>query len=163
MKDLAISHLGYAADILDDIYLNAGLMVGRASDLLRVISMANMETSEDDQAIFTDLMYNNPELIVLDYGQALFGNNRNNAYGDEACIFQMIGDESNQRLVHAKTQTSPLFVHSPGGHLQCHDDLAALLGIEAVSRQARRRLGEVWYNSKRNYGYRDEGTQNKVK
>lgn len=138
MKDLAISHSGSAlVNILDDIYLNAGLIVGKASVLLQVILMANMVTSEDDQAIFTDFMYSNPDFIVLNYGQVLFGNNRNNLHGDEACIFQMIRDKSsNQRLVHAKMQTSPLFVHSPGGHFQCHDVLAALLGILAVSKRS---------------------------
>jgi hypothetical protein len=42
-----------------------------------------------------------------------------------------------------KTLTSPLFVHSPGGFLECHDELAAKLGIQQVSATARRRLKEI--------------------
>ena len=124
----------------DDVYLNAGLMVGKAENLVRLIEAIALDNKEDDQAVLTDYMYVNNEAIVLDYGQTLFGNNR--AGEQDNCVFHMTstGALEEHRLVHTKTGTSPLFVHSPGSLLKCHEELAEELGIEQVSRSARRRL-----------------------
>jgi hypothetical protein len=150
MKDAAIERIGNGADVLDDIYLNAGLIAGKVADLLRVLQAADILATEDDQAVLTDFMYRNPEAIVLDYGQAIFGNNRGGLEGNDSCMFKIPASGKNQRLQHTKTQTTPLFVHSPGGYLQCHDDLAAQLGIKAISTQARRRL-QVYKTTNCNY------------
>jgi hypothetical protein len=119
------------------------LIAGKAGDLLSVIKLAKIGDDEDDQALLTDFMYRYPDSIVLDYGQKLFGNNRGGLGGmDEGtCTFALPQDSpAGGRLVHSKTLSSPLFVHSPGGFLQCHDELASELGMKAVSKKARRRL-----------------------
>ena len=146
MKDVALQRMEKGASVIDDIYLNAGLMVGWAADLLRVLEAADILGTEDDQAVLTDYMYRNPQDILLDYGQTMFGNNRGGLEGEESCMFQMQA----QRLAHIKTDSTPLFVHSPGGFLQCHDDLAAQLGWKAVSSKTRRRLTE-WRDGVQNY------------
>jgi hypothetical protein len=151
MKEAAQERMGYGADSIDDVYLNAGLIVGKAADLLRVIEAADIAATEDDQAVLTGYMYRNPKDIVLDYGQTLFGNNRagvKDLSASESCMFEIA--TTSTRLQHTKTQTSPLFVHSPGGFLQCHEDLANQLGVKDISKVARRRL-QQWKSKKCNY------------
>ena len=132
----------------DDVYLNAGLMAGTVRDLVRLIEQAGIGKDEDDQAVLTDFMYHYPRAILLDYGQTMFGNNRgglsNNVLSyeenkDITCMFQLPEDPEG-RLYHSKTKTTPLFVHSPGGYLQCHDELVQKLGYSAIAEKARRRL-----------------------
>jgi hypothetical protein len=130
------------------VYLNAGLMVGTAANLERLIDDLQMANTEDDQAVLTDFMHTFPDRILLDYGQTMFGNNRGGLGGveEDTCMFftDHSGDDHadhvhHHRLVHTKTGTSPLFVHSPGGFLQCHDDLAAQLGLPTLTAAAQRR------------------------
>jgi hypothetical protein len=138
MRSLAI-HRG-TPEHYDDVYLNAGLIAGRAADLLELIKEANIGKDEDDQAVLTDFLYKNPHKIILDYGQKLFGNTRGGLVGmdENACTFSKHDDD--ERLVHSKTLSKPLFLHSPGGFMECHDDMADMLGIQAASMEARRRL-----------------------
>lgn len=150
MKERAIEE---SASEYDDVYLNAGLMVGRAQDLTRLIENTKIGKDEDDQAVLSDYMYMNPDAIVLDYGQKLFGNNRGGLAGrkKEGCVFQYPeGDNKDRRLVHAKTQTFPLFLHSPGKFFECQESLTELLGIK-TSRELRRRLQSL-NDSAGNYG-----------
>jgi hypothetical protein len=141
------NHHGHAD--VDDVYLNAGLMVGTVENLRRVIEQAQIGKDEDDQAVLTDFMHWNPNSIVLDYGQTLFGNNRGGLGGMDAgsCVFDM--NQSNRhashtkpsRLVHTKTMTTPMFLHSPGGFYACQEELSRKLGLitaEAASRTHRR-------------------------
>jgi hypothetical protein len=152
MKDVAMQRMGNGASIMDDVYLNAGLIVGKVVDLIRVLEAVDILGTEDDQAVLTDYMYRNPQDIILDYGQTMFGNNRGGLERkkSESCMFKI--QASNNRLVHTKTETTPLFVHSPGGFLQCHDDLASQLGVKAVSKQTRRRL-QQWRGHASNYKF----------
>ena len=135
----------------DDVYLNAGLMAGKAENLVHVIEAIALGNEEDDQAVLTDFMFRNQDAVVLDYGQTLFGSNR--AEEEDICMFQMSSAEISEepRLIHKKTYTSPLFVHSPGGMLVCHEELADELGVLQVKGVARRRLNE-WKMGKKNYG-----------
>lgn len=59
-------------------YLDADLMAGRASDLLRVLEVADIKATEDATAVLTDLRRQRPDMIVLDYDQHLFGLYREN-------------------------------------------------------------------------------------
>ena len=142
MRDVASSH---GAGSHEDVFLNAGLMVGRASDLIRVIKAADIGEEEDDQAVLTDYMYNHPGQIVLDYGQELFGNNR------ETCMFEL----QDSHLVHKQTRTSPLFIHTPGGSSTCHVELMAELGQKAMPKTTKRRLLQ-WKAQTHNYYEDDE-------
>jgi hypothetical protein len=137
MKEIALRR---SSQNFDDVYLNAGLMAGSAGDLVRLIERANIGKDEDDQAVLTDFMYNYPESIVLDYGQTMFGNNRGGLDGMEEgeCMFTLQDGSDHERLVHKTTLSSPLFVHSPGGFLQCHEDLSIKLGFQAAVRTSRR-------------------------
>jgi hypothetical protein len=142
MSDLAVSKAASGKDA----YLNAGLMAGKAGDLLRVIEAADIEVHEDDQAVLTDFMYRRPYEIILDYNQLLFGNNRHEQNG---CVFQ---DETNdKRLVHRETGATPLFIHSPGGYISCHESLATRLGLKLHSSADERRLLQDWKRGLGNY------------
>jgi hypothetical protein len=159
MQGLAVNRTsggtGNAVTTTEDVYLNAGLMVGTVPNLLRVLEQAQIGKDEDDQAVLTDFMYHHPNAILLDYHQELFGNNRGGLIipedqeanaEDAQCVFDWSPDDAHHagRLVHTKTKTSPLFVHSPGGFLDCQDRLAMKLGLfdatEMAIRQERRKL-----------------------
>lgn len=60
------------------LYLDAGLMAGKAEDLKLVLEMAGIQADEDATAVLTDLMRHSPNLILLDYNQDLFGTYRSN-------------------------------------------------------------------------------------
>jgi len=133
----------------EDMYLNAGLMAGKVKNLLQVIEAASIGKDEDDQAVLTDFMYKNPDKIVLDYAQTMFGNNRGGLGGmeDGSCTFKLDEETtSEERLVHSKTGSSPLFLHSPGGFYKCHDYLSAKLGNDVISKTVRRQLGGSYNN-----------------
>ena len=136
MNDLALSKVGN----VKDMYLNAGLITGRAGDLLRILETADIEVYEDDQAVLTDFMYRRPNELILDYNQLLFGNNRHDV--DNGCIFQ--DETSDKRLINRELGSSPLFIHSPGGHVSCHESLAIRLGVKLQSNANDRRLLQDW-------------------
>jgi len=129
MKEHATKH---GKEKLADIYLNAGLIAGKAKDLLAVIEALDIQEDEDDQAVLTAFMYRNPHSIVLDYDQSMFGTNRW-ASDDESCMFDFplaLGSSGSddtllagRRLVHTETGASPLFIHSPGEIIKCHYQL----------------------------------------
>ena len=114
---------------LRDVYLNAGLVAGKPEDLLRVIETADMLPQEDDQAVFTDYMYNFPDEIVLDYAQQMFGNARwTQGLTDSGCPFDRHPDASVGSLIHKETNTMPLFLHGPGKFFECLDLVAERIG-----------------------------------
>lgn len=77
MKDLMVKRVGATTDEpVFNYYLDAGLMVGTAANLLRILEMANIESEEDATAVLTDLMYRKPDLILLDYEHRMFGRYR---------------------------------------------------------------------------------------
>ena len=134
MKDLALDRMGVG----DDVFLNAGMIAGKAGDILRVFDMADFDVFEDDQAVLTDLMYVRPHEIILDYNQALFGNNRHSTNG---CMFHKLTED--KRLIHSESGTTPLFIHSPGGFVSCHEGLAVKLGVELGGADERKKL-QAW-------------------
>lgn len=142
MNDLALSKAVKGKDT----YLNAGLIAGKAGDLLRVIETADIEVHEDDQAVLTDYMYRHPYELILDYNQLLFGNNRHEEHG---CVFQ--DETKDKRLIHRETGATPMFIHSPGGYISCHESLASRLGVKLHSSADERRLLQDWKRSLQNY------------
>lgn len=127
MKNLATSR-GVTSN---DIYVNAGLMVGRAKDMLRVLEMADFEDYEDDQAVFADFIYRFPNELILDYNLQLFGVPR---VVKQACMFE--DETSDKRLVHLDSGSTPLFIHSAGKFFSCHDSLVSRLGLVNCSSEA---------------------------
>lgn len=135
MKDLALESMASG----EDMFLNAGLIAGKAGDMLKVFEMADFAEFEDDQAVLTDFMYRRPDMLVLDYNQVIFGNNRHSTNG---CMFEDESDDA--RLVHMETGTTPLFIHSPGGFISCHERLASRLGVKMQSSAEERRKLQDW-------------------
>merc|ERR1711904_725472 len=50
-------------------------MGGKAKNILNSYKILNMKETEDDQALFTELMLKRPDLVIMDYEQKLIGNN----------------------------------------------------------------------------------------
>mmetsp|Transcript_20682 Transcript_20682/g.57698 ORF Transcript_20682/g.57698 Transcript_20682/m.57698 type:complete len:684 (+) Transcript_20682:81-2132(+) len=111
------------------IFLNAGLLAGRARDLARVIRLMQLDESEDDQAVMTELLFRFPKLFTLDYDQRLFGNARHQMEHAEenGCIFD--ADGKGLGLVHRETGSHPLFLHTSGKFFSCLGQVAATTGL----------------------------------
>ena len=155
MEERAVEH---GKEEIADIYLNAGLIAGKAKDLLKVIKELNIEEDEDDQAVLTAFMYRNPKSIVLDYDQSMFGNNRWALGDEEGCMFdnalseQEEGDDTKplavgRRLVHVETGASPLFIHSPGRFMNCHQGLLNKLQVDPSHRNLKWHNMYNWWSS----------------
>lgn len=116
-------------------YLNAGLMAGKARDLVRILEMLELENDEDDQAVMTDLLYRNPASFVLDYDQKLFGNARWAMADNKGCVFQW--ENSTGMFRQEDTGTRPLFIHTSGHYFSCLRRVASHLGWEPASTRTR--------------------------
>mmetsp|Transcript_1579 Transcript_1579/g.3501 ORF Transcript_1579/g.3501 Transcript_1579/m.3501 type:complete len:492 (+) Transcript_1579:55-1530(+) len=128
MEDLAHNVTG---ENPSDVYLNAGLMAGYPADLINLLNVLDIHPYEDDQAVLSGLMYQFPEMIKLDYGQEMFGNNQWPRGLVDGCVFETQGDKLS--LIHTETGTEPLILHTPGSFYSCLDVLIEDLG--GVSQQ----------------------------
>lgn len=108
-----------------DVYLNAGLMAGYPSDLINLLDMLDIDPAEDDQAVLSGLMYQFPEMLLLDYDQELFGNNQWPRGLEHGCVFEK---GKQDMLVHPQTKSQPLIIHTPGKFYGCLDVLIEELG-----------------------------------
>lgn len=113
-------------------YLNAGLMAGKARDLVRILELLELEGDEDDQAVMTDMLYRNPASFVLDYDQKLFGNARWAMPDNKGCVFQW--ENATGMFQQEDTGTRPLFIHTSGHYFSCLRRVASHLGWEPASR-----------------------------
>jgi len=114
-----------------DVYLNAGLMAGYPADLMNLVDVLDIHSTEDDQAVLSGLMYQFPDMIVLDYGQEMFGNNQWPRGLIDGCIYEKeegTTDPKQSFLVHTETGTEPLIIHTPGKFYGCLDVLIEELG-----------------------------------
>lgn len=132
MHERASDATGLKWQEVGDVYLNAGLMAGYPQDLINLLNAIDIHPSEDDQAVLTGLMYANPEKLVLDYGQEMFGNGQWTRGVEDGCIFEGHGSES--PLSHLETQTQPLLIHTPGKFYACLDILIEALGGQSQQR-----------------------------
>merc|ERR1712023_602688 len=127
-----------------NVYPNTGIIVGKAKDILNAYSILDMKETEDDQALFTELMLKNPNLIVLDYEQQLIGNNAWTE-GMDGCIFDW--DADTRKFKHPNFNTVPAFLHFQGKFYECYGKLARSFGYKG---NMRRKLADAPLGN--NYG-----------
>lgn len=139
-------------------FLNAGLMVGTADNLISLIDRMDLGEEEDDQAVLSAMYLQFPELIVLDYEQQMLGNNAWPKGLEEGCIYDFDG-ENQTYLTNKQTGTSPLILHTPGKFYDCLDTLIDRLGGKSDLRfkpeykmSEKRRLENYGSNYNSNYG-----------
>ena len=107
-----------------NVYLDSSLLVGKASDMAKLISVLNIQPNEDDRAVLTALLYHNPDLIVLDYEQQLLGENRKKPKDTSVkqCFANAdIGLTTARYLDTLPMEKQPLFMYSPRD-LGCGDN-----------------------------------------
>jgi len=134
-----------------NIYPNTGIIVGKAKNILNVYKVLDMKETEDDQALFTELMLKRPDMIVLDYGQELIGNN-DWTEGMDGCIYQWSKDLT--KFVHAKYKTVPTFLHFQGKFFECYGKMAKNFGYIG---NMRRKLESRSLAADSNYGPNSAG------
>jgi hypothetical protein len=88
----------------DSMYLDGSFVAGTVRDLMGLIEALDVDPLEDDRAVLTDYMYQNPDKIVLDYDHNVFGERIDGIASkiDPSC------DDSDSRF---ESSTSPLFLH----------------------------------------------------
>jgi len=119
-------------------FLNAGLMAGRAGALAQMLSDIQLDATEDDQAVMTDMLWGFPERFVLDYNQRLFGNAR--WPKSDGCVFKM--DDSGV-FSQTETRTKPLFLHTSGKFYKCLRHMAVQVGWNNTARWSAAKLGHA--------------------
>lgn len=123
MQKLAKRNL---AENSDDIYVNAGLIAGKAKDLLDLITKMAISEEEDDQHVLTDLLYAHEEKFVIDYFGKLFGNTRWVLGDKKGCVFE----PTEKGLTHVVYGEAPAFIHTSNNFLSCLNELSSQLGYE---------------------------------
>eukprot|EP00928_Gymnodinium_smaydae_P061138 TRINITY_DN45295_c0_g1_i1.p1 TRINITY_DN45295_c0_g1~~TRINITY_DN45295_c0_g1_i1.p1 ORF type:complete len:332 (+),score=48.27 TRINITY_DN45295_c0_g1_i1:51-1046(+) len=103
------------------VFLNAGLLAGRARDVLELYGRLDLDDAEDDQVLMTELMFRRPDLIMLDYGQRLFGNMVHALGNETGCVVR----PEKGLLVQTETGSSPLFLHGSNHLVGCLKKIAA--------------------------------------
>jgi len=132
-------------------FLNAGLMVGTANNLIDMIERMDLGEEEDDQAVLSAMYLQFPELIVLDYEQQLLGNNAWPKGLEDGCIYDFdVNMTDKLYLTNTQTGTSPLILHTPGKFYSCLDTLIDRLGGESDKRFLPER--QLKKGDKGNYG-----------
>jgi len=100
-------------------FLNAGLVAGRVSALLKAIDVMNLHKDDDDQAVLTAMYLNMPGQIVLDFNAELFGNVPHTWAVIQlkdpksvGCAFTWNPDK--ELYKYSVVSSFPLFIHTPG-------------------------------------------------
>jgi hypothetical protein len=109
----------------DSVFLNAGLFAGSARNMLRLLDRVDIGQTEDDQAVMSGLLYHDPDALVLDYENELFGVAEWPKGLSEGCVF--FKDRDNV-LIHSETKASPMIIHTPGKFYDCLDLLIEKVG-----------------------------------
>jgi hypothetical protein len=109
----------------DSVFLNAGLFAGSARNILRLLDRVDIGEKEDDQAVMSGLLYHDPEAVVLDYENELFGVAEWPKGLEDGCIFF---EDSENILIHSVTKASPMIIHTPGKFFGCLDLLIEKVG-----------------------------------
>ncbi|KAI2499658.1 sulfotransferase family [Fragilaria crotonensis] len=109
----------------ESVFLNAGVFAGPASNIIRLMDRVDIGQTEDDQAVMSGLLYHDPESLVLDYENELFGVAEWPKGLKEGCVFFK---DSEDVLIHSVTKASPLIIHTPGKFYGCLDLLIEKVG-----------------------------------
>ncbi len=125
-------------------YLNAGLIAGPARNIVELIDRIDIDVDEDDQAVMSGLLYHDPDSIILDYQQELFGTAEWPKGLEDGCVFF---ENKEHILVHSETRASPLIIHTPGKFFGCLDRLIEKVGGVSQKRYLERQLQAPNYPS----------------
>jgi len=128
-----------------NVFLNSGILAGYPKDLLKILNLSDMDSTEDDEAVLTDLMLKHPDMIQLDYHQELFGVNQVDKGLENGCMYKR--DSKDEPLFHSESTNQPLFLHTPQNFYDCLDSLIEILGGTSEQRFLK------------NYGAGEEGIQ----
>ena len=102
---------GYADNM--NVYLNGSLLAGKASDLLALVQAVKIGKAEDSRAVLSDFMYHNPDKLILDYDDQLFGKNREGTHGSSNIGCPFNSHSSSVARMLKVSNTAPLFLETP--------------------------------------------------
>jgi hypothetical protein len=106
--------------------LNAGMILGRVKNFVKVYELLGIDKYEDDQALLSDLLFKT-NYIYLDYDNIFFANsyssmiNGNNG-GNDNCF-----EEKDGKWYNPDTGSVPVFIQTPGKNWTCYDKLYTLI------------------------------------
>ena len=141
MSELAYKRTGMHHE---SAFLNAGHFAGSASNILRLLDRVDIYQTEDDQAVMSGLLYHDPDALVLDYENELFGVAEWPKGLDVGCNFF---EGSDSVLIHGVTKASPMIIHTPGKFYGCLDLLIERVGGVSQKRYLERKGEALNYQS----------------
>ena len=114
-------------------YINFGLLFGKASQLLDLFYLLNIQPGNDDQALLHKIYYENPDLLFLDHNHELFSNASHELKGfrvdiskkSNLCYYKW--DQSKYMFLNTITNTYPSILQTPGKNWGCYKYLASKL------------------------------------
>jgi hypothetical protein len=113
---------------------NAGLYMGKVKDLQKMYYLMNIQVSEDDQTILSEIILQNKGMFVLDYNAEIFSNSFAwDPKSEEICGGCYYKKNKRNEITNQMFRTTPYFLHFPGKHFKCYDTVYDLLpGIMPV-------------------------------
>lgn len=119
-------------DIMHDIehkqsiHLNSGMYMGRVKDIMNIHKLMNIDVTEDDQLIMSEVFYHHPHLFHLDYNRDFFSNshvwdtsNESEIEDDPGCYYKM----EKGKIIDTYLNSEPFFIQTPGKHYKCLDSI----------------------------------------
>mmetsp|Transcript_11550 Transcript_11550/g.14505 ORF Transcript_11550/g.14505 Transcript_11550/m.14505 type:complete len:2323 (+) Transcript_11550:126-7094(+) len=88
-------------------FLDPAFIMGKATDIRRIFEFFRDSKTNDFQLVLSEILYETPNWIILDYDQTLFGNNLLND-GSEGCLYTWDDDHFAHSL---RPNTTPEFIH----------------------------------------------------
>jgi hypothetical protein len=98
-----------------DVNLNSGMMIGKAKHFVRLFDYAKIEPKENDQAVLTEVLFQKPEWIELDYNSVLFFN--------DGSAFDISNDLKwvDGKWTRKNTNVAPCVIQTPGKGFKAYD------------------------------------------
>jgi len=130
-KQRAIQEQVSVSGYKNSIHLNAGLYIGKVKNITKVYRLMNIRETDDDQFFMSEIFNTYPNLIKLDYYRFIFSNSHvwdtnnkeKNIIADNGCFYI----KQDRKIIDTITNTVPFFIHTPGKHFNCYDNVYDML------------------------------------
>ena len=113
-----------------NIYINAGLYIGKVKNILSIYKLINIDNKEDDQLLMSEIYYHYPNKFHLDYNRDFISNshvwdsyNKKDYKDDSGCYYKL----DNKKIKDTYLNTYPYFIHTPGKHFKCYDSVNKMI------------------------------------
>lgn len=125
-----LKNINHSISSKPNIYINAGLYIGKVKNILSLYKLINIDYKEDDQLLMSEIYYHFPNKFHLDYNREFISNshvwdsfNKKTIEDDSGCYYKM----DNNKIKDTYLNSYPYFIHTPGKHFKCYDAISKML------------------------------------